>query len=84
MKQLLLEMKKMDHSIVELMKSGVRFSFGISILSILILLTYDFLYHVPAVFYIGISLFRTSLFFMVGFVICGFAFQKIIKETGTK
>ncbi len=84
MKQILLEMKKMDHSITTLMKSGIHFSFGISMIAILILLTYDFLYSIPSVYYIGISLFRTSLFFMVGFIICAFAFQKIMKEVGTK
>ena len=44
MRQLLLEFKEMDHSILGLMKSGIRLSFGLSILSILILLTYDFIY----------------------------------------
>ncbi len=84
MKQFIMEIKKMDHSITELMKSGIKFSFGISIVSILILLTYDFLYSIPTIYYVGISLFRTSLFFMVGFIICAFAFQKIMKEAGTK
>ena len=49
MKQILLEMKKMDHSITTLMKSGIHFSFGISMIAILILLTYDFLYSIPSV-----------------------------------
>lgn len=80
MKQLLLELKEMDNSILALMKSGIRFSFFISIISILILLTYDFVYTVPFVYYIGFSLFRTSLFFMVGFIICAFAFSRIQKE----
>ena len=80
MKQLLLELKEMDNSILDLMKSGIRFSFLLSILSILILLTYDFIYTIPFIYYIGFSLFKTSLFFMVSFVICAFAFSKIQKE----
>lgn len=80
MNQLLAEFKKMDHTIIELMKSGVKSSFGISILSMIILLTYDFIYASPTIYYIGLSLFRTSLFFMVGFIICGFAFHKIKNE----
>lgn len=80
MRQLLLELKEMDHSILGLMKSGIRLSFGLSILSILILLTYDFIYTIPFVYQIGFSLFKTSLFFIVGFVICAFAFSKIQKE----
>ncbi len=77
MKQLLMEFKKMDSTIVNIVKFGVKISFYISIIASLILLTYDFVYTLPIIFYIGISLFKTSLFFIVGFIICGFAFQKI-------
>lgn len=80
MRQLLLEFKEMDHSILGLMKSGIKFSFCLSVLSILILFTYEFVYTIPLVYYIGFSLFKTSLFFIVGFVICAFAFSKIQKE----
>ena len=80
MKQILLEFKKFEPTILLLMKSGIRYSFYISIISTLILLTYDFVYTAPIIYYIGISLFRSSLFFMVGFIICGFAFNKIKRE----
>ncbi|MCI9038344.1 MAG: hypothetical protein HFJ29_00440 [Clostridia bacterium] len=80
MRQLLLEFKEMDHSILNLMKSGIKFSFCLSILSILVLLTYDFVYTIPFVYDIGFSLFKTSLFFIVGFVVFAFAFSKIQKE----
>ena len=80
MKQLLLEFKKIEPSILLLMKSGLKFSFCINIFANLILLTYDFVYISPQIYYIGISLFRTSLFFMVGFIICGFAFSEIKRE----
>ncbi len=80
MNQLLLEFKKMDKSILAIMKSGIRFSFYICLMACIILLTYDFIYTVPSVYYIGISLFRTSLFFTVIFIICAFAFSKIQKE----
>lgn len=80
MKQILLEFKKFEPTILLLMKSGIRYSFYISIISTLILLTYDFVYTAPIIYYIGISLFRTSLFFIVGFIICGFAFNKIKRE----
>ena len=80
MKQILLEFKKFEPTILLLMKSGIRYSFYISIIWTLILLTYDFVYTAPIVYYIGISLFRTSLFFIVGFIICGFAFSRIKKD----
>ncbi len=77
MKQLLIEFKNMDAKIVSIIKAGVKFSFGISIIASLILLTYDFLYTVPITYYIGISLFKTSLFFISFFIICGLSFNKI-------
>ena len=80
MNQLLLEFKKIEPSILLIMKSGLKFSFWVNIIANLILLTYDFVYTSPQIYYIGISLFRTSLFFMVGFIICGFAFSEIKKE----
>lgn len=80
MNQLLIELKKMDKPTLSLMKSGVKFSFLVCLISSFILLTYDFIYASPAVYYIGLSLFKTSLFFMVAFIICGFAFSKIKGE----
>lgn len=80
MKQILLEFKNLDNTIINLMKSGIKFSFSLIILASIILLTYDFLFTYPTIYYIGFSLFKTSLFFMAGFVIFGFAFNKIKTE----
>ncbi len=77
MKQLLIEFKNMDAKIISIIKSGIKFSFYISLIASLILLTYDFLYTTPITYYIGISLFRASLFFISFFIICGFSFNKI-------
>ena len=77
MKYILSEFKKIDNHIVEAMKFGIKFSFKISIFAIIILFTYMFFYSSPSVFYIGISLFKSSLFFIATSIICGFAFQKI-------
>ncbi len=80
MKQILLEFKNLDNTIINLMKSGIKFSFLLIILASIILLTYDLLFTYPTIYYIGFSLFKTSLFFMAGFVIFGFAFNKIKTE----
>lgn len=80
MKQLLLELKKFDNAIINLMKNGINFSFILIIFSSLILLTYDFLFTYPIIYYTGFSLFKTSLFFMAVFVIFGFTFNKIKAE----
>lgn len=82
MNKLLVELKNMDTSIISLMKNGIKFSFYINIISNIFLLMYDFYFCSPSIYYIGISLFKTSLFFIVSFIICGFAFSKIKKELG--
>jgi len=80
MNHLLLTFKKMDNSILALMKSGLKFCFAINLISTIILLTYDFIYTIPLVYYVGISLFKSSLFFMTFFVIFSLAFSKIKGE----
>lgn len=78
--KLLLELKNIDMNITNLMKRGIKFSFLLMIFASIILLTYDFLFTYPIIYYAGFSLFKTSLFFMVGFIIFGFAFNKIKAE----
>ena len=80
MKQILLEFKNLDNTIINLMRSGIKFSFLLIIFASIILLIYDFLITYPIIYYVGFSLFKTSLFFMAGFVIFAFAFNKIKAE----
>ena len=80
MKQILLEFKNLDNTVINLMRSGIKFSFLLIIFASIILLIYDFLFTYPIIYYVGFSLFKTSLFFMAGFVIFAFAFNKIKAE----
>lgn len=80
MNKLLLEFKNIDMNITNLMKRGIKFSFLLIIFASIILLTYDFLFTYPIIYYAGFSLFKTSLFFMAGFVIFAFAFNRIKAE----
>lgn len=67
----------LDNKIKILMKNGFMFSFILIILSCIILFTYSNLYNQPDLYYIGLSLFKTSIFFIVDFTICGLAFNRI-------
>jgi hypothetical protein len=78
---LLKRFSNIDKKILKIMKIGLKFSFYFCILATLILFTYNFLY-LPALFYTGISLLQSGLFFIVAFTICGFAFDKIIHDIG--
>lgn len=80
MNRIIAEFKKLDKTIFNLMKSGIQYNFGLLLISCFILLTYDFIYTSPLIYYIGISLFRASLFFIVGFIICSISFNKIKKD----
>ncbi len=82
MKQLLISFQKIDEHIIQLIKSGLKFTFGINLIATFILLIYDFFYTSPMIFYIGISLFKASLFFIITVIICGLAFQKIKTDLG--
>ena len=74
MKKLLAELKNFDKSILKVVKFGIRFSFIFCLLATLILAIYNSV-HIPNLFYIGITLFQTSLFFLVAFIAYGFVFN---------
>ena len=61
MNKLLLEFKNIDINITNLMRRGIKFSFLLIIFASIILLTYDFLFTYPIIYYAGFSLFKTSL-----------------------
>lgn len=70
----------LDKSVHTLMIRGFNFSFLVCFISVFLLFTYDFFYSLPILFYIGISLFRTSLSFLVTFIICSIGFDTLKKE----
>ena len=82
MKKILEELKNFDKSILKLMNSGIHFSFVFCLFATFILAIYQTV-HIPNLFYIGISLFQTSLFFLVAFIAYAFIFNrmKAIKHT---
>lgn len=82
MKKILNEFQKMDKTILNVIKSGVHFSFIFCLLATFILITYESI-QTPKLFDIGISLFRSSLFFLVAFITYGFVFNKIKQNFNT-
>ena len=78
--KIIIFIKNLDTRIKIIMKNGFIFSFLFCILSILILYIYHKLNTYPMLFSIGAILFKTSLTFFMDFIICGVAFDKIIKE----
>ena len=63
-----------------ILKYGLYFCFSICLISISILIYYDFFYNSPNLFYIGTLLFKLSLTFAIEFIICGFVVDFLKKE----
>ena len=63
-----------------IMNKGLKFCELLCLISVLILLTYNYFFTSPNIYYIGISLFRLSIIFGVEFVVCGFVVDGIKKE----
>lgn len=59
-----------------IMNSGIKISFIIAVVAVFILELYCE-NSIPFAFYIGMSLFKSSMFYIVMFIICGCVFNKI-------
>jgi len=72
--------KNFDKNISKIVQFGFIFCFILCMIAVSILFTYESIYSLPILFYIGYSLFKSSLMFSVTFLICGISFDKIKKE----
>lgn len=70
----------MEDKTRKILKYGIYFSLCVCIISLLILLTYHFNITDPNLYYIGLSIFKLSLFFTVEFIICAFAIDTIKQQ----
>mgnify|MGYP006947708228 CR=1 FL=1 len=68
MKLILNKFKKMDSSILKVKNNGLKFCFMLLLISTFVLSIYLNV-HNPALFLVGVSLFKSSLFFIVFFII---------------
>ena len=64
----------------KIIKAGVKFCFILCIISLIILLTYDFAIDSPQLFDIGIALFKMSSIFSIEFLICGIVVDSLKKN----
>ena len=73
--------KNIDRKVLKIMITGLKFSFAICIISSIISLYYmsNPISHI--VYNSGIILFKTGLTFASAFFVCGFAMDRIKKQT---
>ncbi len=72
--------KNLDKLTKMIMSYGLKFCLMICLISLAILVTYNFSFTIPILFTIGFILFRLSLIFGIEFVICGFIVDRIKKQ----
>ena len=70
------DIKQIDKNTMYIVKSGLKFSFVFCLISIFILSTY-LIVGEPHAFQIGILLFKSSLYYIIGCIVFGFYFNKI-------
>ena len=78
--KIIVAFKSLDKLTKLIMNNGLKFCFFICFISILILITYNFSFTFPILFYIGFILFKLSLIFGTEFVICAFIVDGIKKQ----
>lgn len=71
--------KNIDDKVKKIMINGFKFSFAFLMLSILVLGAYK-LYMLPVIYICGTILFKTSLMFIVDFIILGVGFDTLKKQ----
>ncbi len=79
-KDLIYKYKHLENITYKIMKNGFKFSFLLLAISIIILLTYIFIFAEPFFYYAGIAIFKLSLTFCIEFLICGLVVDTIKKS----
>ena len=79
-KNLINSFKSFDKVTHKILKYGLEFCFTLSMISVIILLTYNLIFATPSLYYIGISLFKLSLVFGIEFIICSIVVDGIKKQ----
>ena len=79
-KNILDSYRNLDNITHKIMKKGFYFCFTLCIISCIILLTYEIFFSYPSIYYIGLSLLKLSIYFMIEFIVCGFVVDNIKKQ----
>ncbi len=72
--------KNLDKLTYKIIKKGLVFCLMLSLISAFILFTYSSSFLSPSVYYIGLSLFKSSCMFSVEFIICGLVMDTVKKQ----
>lgn len=77
LKKFIDDVKKLDDSILKLIKKGISFAFIVCIIASIFLSFYIFFYSKTYIFLMGFNLFKTGIIIMLEFIIVGIIFDKV-------
>lgn len=80
MKRFITEFSEIDEKVMKIINRGLLFSFGVGILGVLFLLTYNTHFVTYDFYEGGFILIKTGLIFASQFIGCGFVVDKLIKN----
>lgn len=72
--------KNLEGITYKIMKKGIHFCFILCIFSVIVLFCYKHIISSPNIYYIGLALFKLSIYFMIDFIVCGFVVDNIKKQ----
>lgn len=74
--EIIKSVKQLDKKVLTIVKNGLKGAFIFSLIASLILVIYTTIGE-PNAYYIGIAIFKSSLYYIVGSIIFGFYFNRI-------
>lgn len=73
----------LDKTDLKIMKTGLKISFGILVISLVFLCTYLLFIHNLFLYNLGLSIFKFSSYIAVEFIVCGIIVDLIYKQVNT-
>ena len=80
LKNYILKYINIDKTTSSILKKGFIFCFILCIISLIILIKYNFINSDPSIYYLGICLFKLSTNFFIEFIICAYVVDGIINK----
>lgn len=74
--EIIKSVEQFDKKVLLIVKNGLKLSFIFCLIAVLILVTYTTIGE-PNAYYIGIEVFKSGLYYVVGCIVFGFYFNRI-------
>ena len=79
LKNIFCSFKNLEKITYKIMKNGLKFCFSLCLIATFVLSIYNTTYSLNT-YYIGMALFKFSIYLMIEFIVCGFVVDNIKKK----